>query len=68
MLSPGTGPVSLQISKESKTLPRRQLPPPTSTDDASGPGPKGSKATKLLQSSKQEHTATWEDVILTKPG
>lgn len=39
MLSPGTGPVSLQISKESKTLSRRPLPPATpSTDDASGPG------------------------------
>nr|XP_021546143.1 ovochymase-1 [Neomonachus schauinslandi] len=31
-------------------------------------GPRGSKTTKLLQSSNQEHTATWEDVILTKPG
>ncbi|XP_034883715.1 ovochymase-1 [Mirounga leonina] len=31
-------------------------------------GPKGSKTTKLLQSSNQEQTATWEDVILTKPG
>ncbi|XP_027969006.1 ovochymase-1 [Eumetopias jubatus] len=31
-------------------------------------GPKGSKTPKLLQSSNQERTATWEDVILTKPG
>lgn len=31
-------------------------------------GPKGSKTTKFLRSSNQEHPGTWEDVILTKPG
>ncbi|XP_047723240.1 ovochymase-1 [Prionailurus viverrinus] len=31
-------------------------------------GPKGSKTPKLLQSSNQEHVATYEDVILTEPG
>ncbi|XP_052496568.1 ovochymase-1 [Budorcas taxicolor] len=30
-------------------------------------GPKGSKSTQSLQSSNQEHVATCEDVILTKP-
>ncbi|OWK03926.1 hypothetical protein Celaphus_00014085, partial [Cervus elaphus hippelaphus] len=29
--------------------------------------PKGSKSTQSLQSSNQEHVATCEDVILTKP-
>ena len=39
MFSPGTGPASLQINNESKTLLRQQLPPPTpSTDNVSGPG------------------------------
>lgn len=39
MLSPGTGPASLQINNESKTLTRQQLPPLTpSTDNAFGPG------------------------------
>ncbi|XP_049482626.1 ovochymase-1 [Panthera uncia] len=31
-------------------------------------GPKGSKTPKLLQSSNQDHVATYEDVILTEPG
>lgn len=39
MFSPGTGPASLQIDNESKTLTRQQLLPSTpSTDSASRPG------------------------------